>query len=229
MSESVYTYIRIFAQPCFSLFETTGTLLVVLSRQVRDLTAATIKKTISEVPGARSLRHDSGRNRVGQRVRNGARDRGLREDDDDDVAEAAMFTEEPPENEDEAEEEEGEAAFFVHVRSWSHVFQLLMGDVAKQLTTAVEVLRKVLHISRSTRDHVARLRIIAGKSTTKLIIPTVGIRRLRWNSQTRSAARILDFVCELRLRYETSSSIGPGLPKQRLRKSAIGTSTLADS
>jgi hypothetical protein len=108
-----------------------------------------------------------------------------------------MFTEEPPENEDEAEEEEGEAAFFVHVRSWSHVFQLLMGDVAKQLTTAVEVLRKVLHISRSTRDHVARLRIIAGKSTTKLIIPTVGIRRLRWNSQTRSAARILDFVCEL--------------------------------
>jgi hypothetical protein len=94
------------------------------------------------------------------------------EDDDDDVAEAAMFTEEPPENEDEAEEEEGEAAFFVHVRSWSHVFQLLMGDVAKQLTTAVEVPRKVLHISRSTRDHVARLRIIAGKSTTKLIIPT---------------------------------------------------------
>jgi hypothetical protein len=59
------------------------------------------------------------------------------------------------------------------------------GDVAKQLPTAVEVLRKVLHIARSTRDHVARLRIIAGKSTTKLVIPTA----TRWNSQTRSAAR----------------------------------------
>jgi hypothetical protein len=115
------------------------------------------------------------------------------EDDDDDVAGAAMFTEDPPANEDEAEEEEGEGNFFVHVRCWSHVFQLLIGDVAKQLPTAVEVLRKVLHISRSTRDHVARLRIIAGKSTTKLVIPTA----TRWNSQTRSAARILDFVCEL--------------------------------
>jgi hypothetical protein len=65
--------------------------------------------------------------------------------------------------------------------------------VAKQLPTAVEVLRKVLYISRSTRDHVARLRIVAEKSTTKLVIPT----STRWNSQTRSAARILDFVCEL--------------------------------
>jgi hypothetical protein len=172
-----------------------STPLFVVSRQVRDLTAATIKKTISEV--ASLVREVFGMIPVGIVSDNAsAMARAIEdydEDDDDDVAGAAMFTEDPPANEDEAEEEEGEANFFVHVRCWSHVFQLLIGDVAKQLPTAVEVLRKVLHISRSTRDHVARLRIIAGKSTTKLVIPTA----TRWNSQTRSAARILDFVCEL--------------------------------
>jgi hypothetical protein len=55
------------------------------------------------------------------------------------------------------------------------------------------MLKRVLHIPRATRAKVAALRIQNGKSTTKIATPAA----TRWNSQTRSAAAVIDFCGEL--------------------------------
>jgi hypothetical protein len=164
--------------------------LFVTSRRVDDCTAATIAAATREVRDY--CRNAFGMCPVGVVTDNASAMARAAEDlDEDEVDLAAPFFTEDVDGEQIADDDD--TRFFVHVRCWAHVWQLLIGDVAKKLPVAVEMLKRVLHIPRATRAKVAALRIQNGKSTTKIPTPAA----TRWNSQTRSAAAVIDFCGEL--------------------------------
>jgi len=165
----------------------------VSSRQVLDGTAATIAENVALVKTY--VREKFGMIPIAIVSDNAsamAKGCAAEEDEEDDEA-AELFETEPAEEEEEAEQVGAGEPFFLHICCWAHCLQLVIGDIARALPLATALLQRIGRLPRSLRQRVAAARAARGEATQRLIVPTA----TRWNSSTRAAARIIEFIPDL--------------------------------
>jgi hypothetical protein len=188
----------------FALKVVGGPLIYVCSRRVRDTTAATIAANIAAVRGL--VVTSLGVIPVGCVTDNASAmvaalsgceleatddEEGEDEKEETDEAPPALFLEEEnPPNED---EELVFDNFFVHIRCAAHVFQLIIGDVAKSMPSVSGVLRRLSSMERGAKASLRQLRRDRGHTRENIPRPAA----TRWNSATRAAGALLDFAFEL--------------------------------